>query len=153
MAASAQRSTVVLVAEDDDDDFLLTREAFNAAQIRNKLIRVRDGEELLDFLLRRNSHRTRPELSRLIILLDLNMPRKDGREALREIKSHEQLRRIPVIALTTSKAENDILHTYELGVNCFIRKPVRLDEFVDVVRSLKSFWLETAQLPSINGHA
>jgi two-component system, response regulator len=141
-------AVTVLVAEDDDDDFHLTREAFGEALVAQELIRVRDGEELLDYLLRRGSYERRAEpLGRLLILLDLNMPRMDGREALRELKAHPELRRIPVIALTTSKAEEDIVGTYDLGVNSFIRKPVRHDQFVDAVRTLKRYWLDLAEIP------
>src|SRR5574340_1676975 len=114
----------ILLAEDDEDDYLLIAEALEESRLANKVHWVKDGEELLDYLYRRGNY-AKPEESPIpgIILLDLNMPRKDGREALKEIKSDPGLRKIPIIVLTTSKAEEDILRSYDLGVNSFIRKP------------------------------
>ena len=119
------------------------------ANSTNVLHFVENGEELLNFLHRREkfaqSNNPRPSL----ILLDLNMPRKDGREALREIKAHPELRRIPVVVLTTSKADTDIAKIYELGANSFISKPVTFDALVKVMRTIGSYWLETVELPSV----
>ena len=113
--------------------------AFKVLNLSKQIVRVRDGQELVDYL-RNPPH---PDL----ILLDLNMPIKDGREALQEIKSNEWLRDIPVIVLTTSKSEEDVIHTYRLGVNSFIRKPARQKEFVEMIRSLSRYWFETVELP------
>src|SRR5207237_5281886 len=130
-------------ADDDPDDRLLTQEAFEESHLLNRLEMVEDGEELMDYLQHRGKYagaagKPKPGL----ILLDLNMPRKDGREALKEIKSSPELRRIPVVVLTTSKAEEDILRTYDLGVNSFIVKPVTFDGMVDVLKTLGKYWLE-----------
>ena len=138
----------ILLAEDDDDDFYLTREAFKEAHLLNELRRVRDGEELMDYLLHRGVYSAQdsaPEPA--LILLDLNMPRKDGREALREIKSDPVLRRYPVVVLTTSHAEEDIVRSYELGVNSFISKPVTFPGLLDAVRVLGRYWFEIVELP------
>lgn len=134
----------ILLADDDEDDRLMAREAFDVSLLTNPLDEVVDGVELMDHL---------HELLRLnkplpgLILLDLNMPRKDGREALAEIKSHAELRRIPVVVLTTSKAEEDIYRTYDLGVNSFISKPISFDGLVDVMSELGRYWLEMVELP------
>lgn len=139
---------VVLLAEDDEDDYLLTVEAFKEAGIPNQLKRVKDGEELMDYLLKGISpggHQACPRPG--LILLDLNMPKMDGREALAKIKSHPDLRRIPVTILTTSKAYSDIIHTYELGVNSFIQKPVRFQQFVDLIKIVSKYWLCIVKLP------
>ena len=125
----------ILIAEDDPDDRMLMREAFEESKLVCGLHFVEDGEELMDYL-RRNGKYDDREKYRMpgLILLDLNMPRKDGREALKEIKSDPQLRRIPVTVLTTSKAEEDILRSYDLGVNCFITKPVTFAALVEMAR-------------------
>lgn len=143
-----RKPSVILVAEDDDDDYLLTRETLEEGGTPITLVRVKDGEELMDYLLR-NGEYAEPQRSPSpsIILLDLNMPRKDGREALQEIKSHPDLCRIPVIVFTTSKAEEDILRTYQLGVNSFIRKPVAYDAFARTVAAIKEYWEEIVILP------
>jgi len=138
----------ILLAEDDPDDRMLARDAFAESRIRNNLEMVEDGEELMDYLKHEGKYsgenaRPRPSL----ILLDLNMPRKDGREALKEIKSSPELRNIPVVVLTTSKADEDIFRTYDLGVNSFIIKPVTFDGMVDVVRMLGKYWFEIVELP------
>lgn len=138
----------ILLADDDPDDRMLTRDAFEEARLRNNLEMVEDGEELIDYLECKGKYagedaRPRPSL----ILLDLNMPRKDGREALKEIKSSPELRNIPVIVLTTSKAEEDILRSYNLGVNSFINKPVTFEGLVDVVRTIGKYWFEIVELP------
>jgi CheY-like chemotaxis protein len=138
----------ILLADDDPDDRMLTRDAFEESRLRNVLEMVEDGEELMDYLHSRGKYagddaKQRPSL----ILLDLNMPRKDGREALKEIKSCPDLRNIPVVVLTTSKAEEDILRTYDLGVNSFIIKPVTFDGMVDVLKTLGKYWFEIVELP------
>ena len=137
----------ILLADDDPDDRLLVREAFEENHLLNPLHTVEDGEELMDYLYRRGkfaSVAVRPNL----ILLDLNMPRKSGMEALREIKADASLRTIPVIVLTTSKAEEDILETYDLGVNSFIVKPVTFDSLVDLVKQLGKYWFQIVELPN-----
>jgi CheY-like chemotaxis protein len=145
---TAQRPITLLMADDDEDDRLMAREALIESRLNNPLYFVEDGEELMDYLYRRgkygdSAHYPFPGL----ILLDLNMPRKDGREALREIRADPVLRRIPVVVLTTSAAEEDILRSYELGVNSFIVKPVTFDALVDVMRSLGRYWFEIVELP------
>jgi len=147
MKADHKRVTI-LVADDDPDDRMLTKEAFEENRLVNDLHFVEDGEELMDYLHRKGKYEDRDKYPTPgLILLDLNMPRKDGREALQEIKSHPQLRRIPVIVLTTSKAEEDILKSYDLGVNCFISKPVTFAELVEVTKALGKYWLEIVELP------
>lgn len=135
----------ILLMEDSQGDVRLVQEALKDGKLHNRLLVVRDGAEGMDFLLKRNKYQTalRPDL----ILLDLNMPKKDGREVLAEIKQHEDLKRIPVIILTTSTSEADILKTYNLHANCYIVKPLNLDEFIRVVRSIESFWLSIVKLP------
>lgn len=143
-----KRQLKVLIAEDDDDDFLLVKDAFEESRILIDIFRARDGEELIDFLLHRGEFGDPESAPRpTLILLDLNMPRKDGREALAEIKAHPDLRMIPVVILTTSKAEEDIVSTYGLGVNSFIRKPVEFVDFVRIIQTLGDYWFEIVQLP------
>lgn len=137
------RPSAFLLAEDDEDDYLLTLEALKDAGVPNAVHWVRDGEALMDFLGRGET--VDPPIG--LIILDLNMPRKDGREALREIKCHPLHRRIPVIVLTTSQAESDIAQSYDLGVNSFIRKPGRFSELVEVFRELSHYWFKTVTLP------
>lgn len=138
----------ILVAEDDPDDRLLTRDAFAENMLSNELQFVEDGEELMEYLQRRGKFADKKKYPLpSLILLDLNMPRKDGREALKEIKSDPALRRIPVIVLTTSKAEEDILRSYDLGVNCFITKPVTFAGLVEVTKTLGKYWFEIVELP------
>ena len=139
---------VILLAEDDDDDYQLCMDAFQESHVLNDVRRVLNGEELVDYLLRQGKFHdpaTSPFPS--LVLLDLNMPRKDGREALAEIKSHPHLKRIPVVVLTTSKAEEDILQTYNLGVSSFIRKPVSFEGLCDIVRTINHYWFEIVALP------
>ncbi|MGI9602970.1 MAG: response regulator [Acidimicrobiales bacterium] len=145
---TANPITIVL-ADDDPDDRFMAQEALETSRLANDLVMVEDGEELMDYLLRRNEFADVESGMPGLILLDLNMPRKDGREALEEIKSHPQLRRIPVVVLTTSKAEEDILRTYDLGVNSFITKPVTFDRLVEVMQELGRYWLEIVELPSL----
>lgn len=138
----------ILLAEDDPDDRLLTRRALAESRITNEFTAVEDGEELMEYL-RHEGEYSDPEAAPRpgLILLDLNMPRMDGREALREIKSDPELRRIPVVVLTTSEAEQDILQSYDLGVNAFVTKPVTFDELADAVQALGEFWFDLAKLP------
>lgn len=138
----------ILLADDDPDDRMLTKRALKKSRLANELHTVEDGEELMRYL-RREGEYADPEKAPWpgLILLDLNMPRKDGREALREIKSDPKLRRIPVIVLTTSEAELDILRSYDLGVNAFVTKPVTFDGLANAIRRLGEFWFEIVKLP------
>lgn len=138
----------VLMADDDPDDRVLTQEAWAENHLANDLHFVEDGEELMDYLHRRGQYAYLIDAPLPgLILLDLNMPRKDGRDALREIKSDPRLQRIPIVVLTTSKAEEDILRTYNLGVNSFITKPVTFEALVGIVRTLAQYWFEIVALP------
>ena len=148
MGNSPPNPITILMADDDPDDRMLTRDALAESRLANDLHFVEDGEELLDYLRQRGKFADPQSSPRPgLILLDLNMPRKDGREALREIKSDPSLRHIPVVVLTTSKAEEDIYRTYDLGVNSFITKPVTFDGLVDVMRALGRYWFEIVELP------
>lgn len=147
-----EKPVVFLMADDDMDDCLLTKRAMDAARVVNELRFVADGEELMEYLLRQGRYAASDAAPRpSLILLDLNMPRKDGREALREIKDHADLRRIPVVIMTTSKAEEDIFRSYDLGANSFITKPVTFERLVELMRTLGSYWVEFVELP--NGQA
>jgi two-component system, response regulator len=139
---------IVLMADDDADDRLMAQEAFEEACLVNPLYFVEDGEELLDYLYRPGWY-TAPEAAPMpgLILLDLNMPKKDGRQALQQIKADAMLRRIPIVVRTTSKAEEDILRTYDLGVSSFITKPVTFEGLVDLVKGLMRYWFEIVTLP------
>ena len=137
----------ILIAEDDEDDYLLTIEALKEAGIDKQVKWVKDGEELMNYLQPRGAMRNPEAAFPSLILLDLNMPRKDGREVLEEIKKSKTLRRIPVVILTTSKAETDINHAYDLGVNSYIQKPVRFNEFVEVIKVLSHYWFQIVKLP------
>jgi CheY-like chemotaxis protein len=137
----------ILVADDDPEDRMLTKEAFDEARVINDLRFVEDGEELMDYLYRRGKYADQEAPRPGLILLDLNMPRKDGREALQEIRADPQLRRIPIVALTTSRAEEDMCRTYELGISSFIVKPVSFVSLVDIVRTLAKYWFEIVELP------
>lgn len=139
------RAIEILLVEDNLGYARLTLEALREARVSNHLSHVRDGVEALAFLRREGAFASAPRPD--LILLDLNLPRKDGREVLSEIKSDERLRRIPVVVLTVSQAEEDILRAYNLNANCFITKPVDLDQFIKVVRSIENFWLATVKLP------
>jgi CheY-like chemotaxis protein len=140
------RPIEILLVEDNPGDARLTREALKEAKIANTLAVVSDGVEALDYLHREGKyeHVHHPDL----ILLDLNLPRKDGREVLAEIKEDPNLRRIPVVILTTSQAEEDIFRSYDLHANCFVTKPVNLDEFLKAVRAIEDFWLAVVKLPN-----
>lgn len=142
-------SIIILLAEDDDDDALLIEKSFSEYRILNKLIRVKDGEELMEYLQCSGRYQDsqlapKPDL----ILLDLNMPKKDGREALKEIKQHEDLKKIPITILTTSQSDEDIIRTYDSGVNSFVTKPVALNDFIKVVQEISDYWFDVVQLPS-----
>lgn len=137
----------ILIAEDDADDRLLAQEALNESRLVNEVHFVEDGEELLDYLRHSGQYATAVAPRPGVILLDLNMPRKDGREALTELKKDKDLRRIPVVVMTTSKAEEDILRSYDLGVNSFIVKPVTFEGLVEVMRTLGHYWFEIVELP------
>lgn len=138
----------ILIAEDDEDDYLLTIEALKEAGVDSQVKWVKDGEELMEYLepLGASTRKSCPQFPSLI-LLDLNMPRKDGREVLEEIKKNATLRKIPVVVLTTSKAETDINHAYDLGVNSYIQKPVRFSEFVETIKVLSHYWFHIVKLP------
>lgn len=145
---------VILMADDDEDDILLTRKALQKGKLLNPLHTVRDGEELLDYLLHRGEYADEEEAPRPgVILLDLNMPRKDGREALKEIKAHTDLKDIPIVVFTTSKAEEDIYRSYKLGVNSFITKPVTFENLIEVMQTLGRYWFEIVTLPSEEKHS
>jgi CheY-like chemotaxis protein len=135
----------ILLVEDTPSDVRLVQEAMKEAKIQNKLYVVNDGVEAMAFLRKEGRYRNvpRPDL----ILLDLNMPRKDGREVLKEVKTDDYLKSIPVAILTVSKAEEDILKSYNLHANCYITKPVGLDEFIKVVKVIEEFWLTVVKLP------
>lgn len=135
----------VLLVEDSPGDVRLTREALKEGKVRNNLNVVSDGVEAMEYLRRQGPYAgaVRPD----IVLLDLNMPRKDGREVLAEMKADKGLKRIPVVILTTSEAEQDILRTYDLHANCYLTKPVDLDQFISIVKSVEDFWLTIVKLP------
>ena len=135
----------VLLVEDDDGDVLMTREAFEHHKIRNNLHVVQDGEEALQFLHREGPYADAPRPG--LILLDLNLPRRDGREVLAELKADPELRVIPVVVLTTSEAEEDILRSYALHANAYVSKPVDFDAFVDVIRQIDDFFVTVVKLP------
>jgi CheY-like chemotaxis protein len=143
-----QTTVNILLADDDDDDCMLAREALVESRLSSELHVVKDGEELMDYLYHRGKYATPSSSPRPgLILLDLNMPKKDGREALKEIKSDPELRQIPVIVLTTSKAEEDIYRTYDLGANSFIIKPMNFGTLVEVMQTIGKYWFEIVELP------
>ncbi|KPK34215.1 MAG: chemotaxis protein CheY [Nitrospira bacterium SG8_35_1] len=143
-----KQSITILMADDDEDDRIMTKEALEESRLTNEMRFVVDGEELIDYLYRRGKFEDPADSPRPgLILLDLNMPRKDGREALREIKADPDLRQIPIVVLTTSKAEEDIYRTYDLGVNSFITKPVSFEGLVFVISNLAQYWFQIVQLP------
>ncbi|HKJ22797.1 MAG TPA: response regulator [Gammaproteobacteria bacterium] len=145
-AGSTKDGVAILLVEDNPGDVVLTREALSDAKVRNELNVVGDGVEALQYLRRQGqySDATRPDL----ILLDLNLPRKDGREVLSEIKQDPDLKRIPVVVLTTSKAEEDILRSYNLHANCYVTKPVDLNQFLTIVKTIEDFWLTVVKFPT-----
>ena len=143
-----RKPIVILMADDDPDDRMLTQEALEESHLVNELHFVEDGEELMDYLQRRGKYSSPSKSPKPgVILLDLNMPRKDGREALNEIKQDPELRRIPVVVMTTSKVEEDILRSYDSGANSYITKPVTFENLVDVVINLGRYWFEIVELP------
>ena len=135
----------LLLVEDNPADIRLTQEALKEGQVPVNLSVVTDGVEAVDFLRRAGIYKDAPRPD--LILLDLNLPRKNGREVLSEIKNDPDLKRIPVLVMTTSKAQQDVARAYSLNANCYITKPMDLDEFMEVVRSIEDFWLEKASLP------
>lgn len=147
----------ILMADDDADDRNMTREAFDESRLANDLRFVENGVQLMDYLLRRNQFQSPASSPRPgLILLDLNMPKMDGREALQRIKADPRLKNIRVVVMTTSKAEEDILRTYDLGASSYITKPVTFSALVDVVRTMGKYWLEIVELPSdieVDGNA
>lgn len=139
---------VILMADDDEDDILLTQKALRQGKLLNELYCVQDGEELLDYLFHRGAYTDPAKAPRPgVILLDLNMPRKDGREALKEIKAHPDIKDIPIVVFTTSKAEEDIYRSYMLGVNSFITKPVTFERLIEVMQMIGKYWFEIVTLP------
>jgi chemotaxis family two-component system response regulator Rcp1 len=139
------RPIVILMVEDNPGDVRLTVEALKEGKVRNILHTVEDGEEAMKFLHRQETYTQAPRPD--LVLLDLNLPKKNGREVLAEIKVDPELRRIPVVILTVSKAEQDIVKTYDLHANCYINKPVDLEQFLTVVQSIENFWLTVVKLP------
>jgi CheY-like chemotaxis protein len=136
----------VLLVEDDPGDVVLIREAFEFNKVHNALHVASDGVEALDFLYRRNGQEEAPRPD--LVLLDLNLPRKDGREVLEEVKADPSLRTIPVVVLTTSEAEEDILRSYDLHANAYVTKPVDFDRFIEVVRLIDDFFVTVVKLPA-----
>jgi len=145
VTTEATRSIEVLLVEDNPGDVRLTREAMRESKVIVNLSVASDGEEALAFLRKEGAHHGAPRPD--LILMDLNLPKMDGREVLAEIKVDPDLRRIPVVVLTTSRAEEDILRTYNLHANCFITKPVDLDQFIRVVAAISEFWFSVVRLP------
>jgi CheY-like chemotaxis protein len=148
MRSAESRTAIILMAEDDAEDQELTRRALKSSKLRNRLITVENGEQALDFLYRRGAFADpatspRPDL----ILLDLNMPRLDGRAVLKQIKQDPDLCRIPVVVLTTSSQEEDILRSYDLGVNSYITKPVKMAGFIKAIKDLEHYWFDLVVLP------
>lgn len=146
MSTSHDRQMEILLVEDNPGDVRLTAEAFKQGNFRSRLSVVPCGEKALQFLRRQGRYADAPPPD--LILLDLNLPRKDGREALAEIKSDSHLRHIPVVVLTTSGAEQDVLRAYDLHANCYIVKPVDLDGLMQVIKSIGGFWLSVVKLPT-----
>lgn len=144
------KSIIILIADDDPEDRMLVKEALEESRLKNSIQFVENGEELMDYLHHRGKYKDKEKYHTPgLILLDLNMPKKDGREALKEIKADDHLRLIPVVVLTTSKAEEDILRTYDLGVSSFITKPVTFAALVDVMKTLSKYWFEIVELPKL----
>ena len=138
----------LLMAEYDPDDRLMVKEAWEESLLANELHFVEDGEELMEYLQHRGKYANGLDAPRPgLILLDLNMPKKDGREALKEIKADANLRQIPVVVLTTSNAEEDIVRSYDIGANSYITKPVTFNSLIEVLRTLRMYWVEIVELP------
>ncbi len=148
-----KRPVVILIADDDPEDRMLAKDALEENKLSNDLQFVEDGEELIDYLYNKGHYKDKNRYPKPgLILLDLNMPRKDGREALKEIKRDESLRLIPIVILTTSKAEEDIIRSYNLGVNSFITKPVTFDALVEIMKTLSKYWFEIVELPPLEAN-
>lgn len=143
----AGRAIDILLVEDDPGDELITREAFDHNKLKNRLHVARDGEQGLEYLYRRGPYRDAPRPD--LILLDLNLPKYDGRQLLQKIKSDPDLARIPVVVLTTSSADEDILRSYQLHANAYVTKPVDLDQFISAVRQIDEFFLQVVRLPPV----
>ncbi len=141
------KSVEILLIEDNPGDARLTQEALKDGKVRNSLHIVYDGEEATDFLFKRNQYKNAPRPD--LIILDLNLPKKNGQEVLAEIKADDSLRSIPVIILTISKGEEDIIRSYNLHANCFLIKPIDLNQFFEVVKSIEDFWLTLVKLPGV----
>ena len=139
----------ILLVEDNPGDARLAKEALKESKLKNNLYIADDGVEAMDFLYKKGKYKDMPRPD--LVILDLNLPRKDGREVLNEIKTDDNLKRIPVVILTISKAEEDILKSYNLHANCFISKPIDLDQFIKVVKSIEDFWLTIVKLPNGKG--
>jgi len=137
----------ILMVEDNPGDARLTQEALKESKVYNNLHHVRDGVEAMEFLRKEGTYADAPTPD--IILLDLNLPRKDGRQVLAELKAIPRLKNIPVVVLTTSEAEQDIVKSYELHANCYITKPVDLDKFVEIIHGIENFWLSIVKLPNV----
>ena len=146
-AAGESRPVEILLVEDNPGDVRLTAEGLREGKIRNNLRVVGDGVEAMAFLRHEGKYADAPRPD--LILLDLNLPRKDGREVLAEIKSDDDLRRIPVVVLTTSSAEQDIVRSYDLAANCYVTKPLDFEAFVEVVKSIEEFWFSIVRLPPV----
>ncbi len=147
----SKRAIEILIADDDAEDTMLIRDALKESRLKNGIQSVENGEELMQYLHNKGKYSDKNKYPTPgIILLDLNMPKKDGREALKEIKADKNLRSIPIVVLSTSKAEEDILKTYNLGVSSFITKPVKFSTMVDVMKTLNKYWFEIVELPTID---
>ena len=151
MHAQMVRPVEILLVEDNPGDVDLAREALEDSKLHNRLHVAEDGEKAMAFLNGRPPYENMPRPD--LILLDLNLPRKDGREVLADIKGDPDLKRIPVVILTTSRAEQDVLRSYDLHANCYITKPIDFDQFMEVVRSIESFWMSIVVLPTKSGPA
>ncbi len=139
---------VIMITDDDPDDRLLAKEAFEENRLENTLIFTEDGEDLMNYLYGKGKYEGKSNPIPDLILLDLNMPRKDGREVLIELKKNQQFKRIPVVVLTTSKSDEDIVNSYDLGVNSFITKPVTFESLVEVIRNMGNYWFRLVSLPN-----
>lgn len=142
----SSRPIEILLVEDNPGDVRLTQEVLKEGKVHNKLSIVENGVEALSFLRKEENYENSPTPD--LILLDLNLPKKDGREVLVDIKNDDELKRIPVVVLTTSQAEEDVLKVYDLNANCYVSKPVDLGQFIDVVKSIEDFWLSIVKLPT-----
>ncbi|MBI5178999.1 MAG: response regulator [Nitrospinae bacterium] len=136
----------ILLVEDNPGDVRLTREAMKECKLLNNLHTVKDGEEAMDFLLQRGDYKDAPRPD--LILLDLNLPRRDGREVLGDIKKDDRFKRIPVVVLTSSNEERDVFQSYNLYANCYITKPIDMEKFLQVIQSIEHFWLSVVKLPN-----